>query len=599
MCMRPMVTGLTERMGRAARRLRAFRADQEGSMIIFSLFLLIVMLIVGGMAVDLMRFETNRSRLQSTLDRAVLAAADLDQPLDAEGVVEDYFAKAGLAENLTYVDAEETINSSQVTARAGMDINMLFLKLVGIDSMVVPASGTAIESVSDIEIILVLDVSGSMASNNRIENLRTAASEFVGAILENDAENRISIGIVPFNGQINLGAALRGQYATTDQHGVANVNCIDLPPAAFTTPDLSTTLSMPMTAHADTFSSTTTSNAFYAVSANTPQFLLPSVNSWCPPYAVNTVRVPTRSETTLVGHIQGLTAMGATSINAGLRWGIELLDPGSNAMFGNLIRAGQIPTFFSDRPFAYDREDTLKVIVLMSDGENFPEERVNAGYRTGISPIWRGTTDSNYSIFHESRVNRTSAATLRDSRPFWVPHLSQWQARPWGGTSPSTSMPYAEGTNRRLDVNNDGSCTNADDGRGTLTSSQACWTRSTQQTWQGVWQAVRMRWVAWQLYARALGSSNTRTTVYNDQMETFRTLTPAATMDTQLQTMCTMAQDNDVVVFTIAFEAPANGQTQLADCASSPNHYFNAQGLEISDAFRAIAAQINRLRLIE
>lgn len=570
-------------------------------MIVFSMFLLLIMLAVGGMAVDLMRFESTRARLQSTLDRAVLAAADLDQPLDPVAVVYDYADKADLRENLTYVSAEASINSSMVTAEAGMDVNMLFLKLLGIDNMIAPAASTAIESVSDIEIMLVLDVSGSMASNNRIVNLRSAANEFVGSMLENDTENRISIGIVPFNGQINLGATLRSQYTTTDQHGAANVNCIDLPPAAFITPDLATTLSMPMTAHADTFSSpSSTANSWISYTLNAPQFLLPSVNSWCPPYAVNTVRLPARNETTLTGHISGLTAMGATSINAGLRWGIELLDPGSNPMFGRLITAGQIPAFFSDRPFAYDREDTLKVIVLMSDGENFPEERVNAGYRTGPSVIWRGTTDSNYSIFHESRVNRTSATNLANSRPFWVPHLSEWHARPWGGTAPASSMPYAEGTNRRFDTNNDGSCTNADDGRGALSASQACWTRSTQQTWQQVWSTVRMRWVAWQMYARALGTSNTsRSNIYNAQMETFRTLTPAATMDTQLQTMCNMAQTNDIVIFTIAFEAPANGQIQLADCASSPNHYFNAQGLEISDAFRAIAAQINRLRLIE
>ena len=66
-------------VGRMMRRLRRFRRDEDGSMIIFTLFLILMMLMVGGMAVDLMRFETNRSRLQATLDRAVLAAADLDQ----------------------------------------------------------------------------------------------------------------------------------------------------------------------------------------------------------------------------------------------------------------------------------------------------------------------------------------------------------------------------------------------------------------------------------------------------------------------------------------------------------------------------------------
>jgi hypothetical protein len=37
----------------------------------------------------------------------------------------------------------------------------------------------------------------------------------------------------------------------------------------------------------------------------------------------------------------------------------------------------------------------------------------------------------------------------------------------------------------------------------------------------------------------------------------------------------------------------------MANCASSPAHYFNVQDLEIADAFNAIARQINQLRLTQ
>ncbi len=588
---------MSVRMGRLRAGLAGFRRAEDGSMIIFSLFLILVMLMIGGMAVDLMRFESTRSRLQSTLDRSILAAADLDQQLNAEGVVRDYFNKSGLLDDLNSVEVIETINSRSVRALASIDMDTYFMDLLGFDSLTAPAAGTAIESVSDIEIMLVLDVSGSMKTNSRLDNLQEAAVEFVESMFADDADGRISIGIVPFNGQINLGQTLRSQYAAFDNHGAANVNCVDLPPAAFATSDLSTSLPMPMTAIADTYSSTSTGNAYYQISGNGPL----ETNVWCPPSTGNIVQPPTRVENTLVNRINAFTAIGATSINAGMRWGIELIDPGSRPMFGSLISAGLVPVSFSNRPFAYNRDDTLKVIVLMSDGENFPEERVNNGYRTGTSPIWRGNTDGYLSIYHDWRINRSTATTLANSRPFWVPHLAQWHSRPWGGSSPANSMPYAEGTNRRFDTNNDGNCTNADDGRGSLQSSQACWTRSTQQNWQQVWAYVRMKWVAWQMYARPIGGSNSdlRSSTYNDQMEEFRTFTAASTMDTQLQAMCNMAQGRGVTVFTIAFEAPPNGEDQLYDCASSPSHYFDANGLEISSAFRAIAAQINRLRLIE
>ena len=70
-------------------------------------------------------------------------------------------------------------------------------------------------------------------------------------------------------------------------------------------------------------------------------------------------------------------------------------------------------------------------------------------------------------------------------------------------------------------------------------------------------------------------------------------------MDSTLQQSCTLAKSNGVVVYGIAFEAPTNGQTQILACASSPAHYFNAQGLSITTAFRAIASNISQLRLTQ
>ncbi|MCC7321506.1 MAG: VWA domain-containing protein [Rubellimicrobium sp.] len=565
-------------LGRGVRALGAFRRAEDGSMVIFALFLFLIMLMIGGMAVDLMRFEATRARLQATLDRSVLAAADLDQRQNPETVVRDYFARAGLLDHLSRVDVQQTINSRSVRAIAEMEMNTFFMRMLGQPTLLAPASGRAIESVSDIEIILVLDVSGSMGNNSRLTNLKNAANEFVTSILRDDVEGRISIGIVPFNGQVNLGQVLRQQYNAIDQHGVANVNCIDLPPAAFATADLPTTLPMPMTAHADTYSSTTTgSNTYVAISSSRPQTTLPSVNSWCPPYASNTVLMPTRNETTLRNRINGLQAMGATSINAGMRWGIEFLAPGSQPMFAALAAAGQMPAAFANRPFAYDRDDTLKVIVLMSDGENFAEERVNAGFRAGNAPIWRAN-DGNLSIFHDSMVTSTTATTICNSRPYYVPHLGVWHSRPWNGTSPSGTACY----DPRVPA-------------GTATVAG-----TTRQTWPQVWAYVRLQWVAYQLYARGFSGTNAgRMAYYNDAMDRMRTQTDTTDMDAQLQAMCRMARANSTTVFTIAFEAPANGQTELAQCASSPSHYFNAQGLQISTAFRAIAAQINRLRLVE
>ena len=62
---------------------------------IFTCFMIVIMVMVCGIGVDIMRHEMERNLIQSVADRAVLAAADLDQELDPEAVVRDYFLKAG------------------------------------------------------------------------------------------------------------------------------------------------------------------------------------------------------------------------------------------------------------------------------------------------------------------------------------------------------------------------------------------------------------------------------------------------------------------------------------------------------------------------
>jgi Flp pilus assembly protein TadG len=538
--------------GMVARFLRRFIRREDGSAVVFTLFLVSVLLIVTGYAVDAMRFENKRARLQATLDRAVLAAADLDQTLPCEDVVRDYFDTADLMDEITSITCTQSINGRTVEATAAIEMETLFM--VGTDELVAPASGAATESISDVEIVLVLDVSGSMRSNNRLVNLRAAAQEFVQEVLESDAEDRISIAIVPFNAQVNLGPTLFNAYANVfDEHGIANLHCVDLPASAWNAPPIGPAFVMPQAAHFDANSTTTRDTSYHAPQA--PIFSTPtSINDavpTCKAWPENFVRLPSQNISTMQSQIGGLRGDGNTSIYLGMRWALALTDPAARPIFTSAIAAGQMPSTLSGRPYAYDRPDTMKVIVLMTDGEHVPSAVMNDGYRSGLSPIYRGA-DGRYAIHHPT--------STRSVNKFYTPHNNAWNANPlWSGS----------GTVTRL-------------------------------AWPQVWQNLRMTWVAWQLYARPWGTSTTtRNNFYNNQMNAFRRFTDVATMDSQLQDSCLQARDNGIIVFGIAFEAPTNGQLQISQCASSPAHYYNAAGLEISAAFNSIANQINALRLVQ
>lgn len=519
--------------------VKRFARDEDGHIIPFTVVMLTLMLMLAGIGVDIIHFETVRTKQQQTLDRATLAAASLTQELEAESVVRDYFAKADMTEHLKLVQYQRSFNASTVRAEAEIELTPIFLNLYDLtDStkLIARGSSQAEQRINNIEIMLVLDVSGSM-EGTKLSNMKSAASEFVDTVLDQDVENRVSIGIVPYNGQVNLPEYLQQMFTRVDDHEVDNVNCFDLPGSTYNSLTLSRTSGMPVTANADTFS--TTAGGYIAPNDSTYATVRPG-NRWCPPSTRNVIRAPTNNRTALKSHIQNLEAIGATSINAGMKWGMALLDPSARSLYTGMVAAGQTPSYFGSRPFDYNDREAMKIVVLMTDGEHFAEERVNEGFRAGDAPIWRAS-DGRYSVYH----NRSG------SYDYYYPHNNSWNTAPYGGN-------YA-----------------------------------VRQRWPQVWERVRLTWVAYQLYARPLGRN------YTTQVNDMRTQTPIGNMDSQLQQVCNLAKGREVLVYGIAFEAPPNGRDQIEQCASSPAHYFNAQGLEISTAFRAIATNITQLKLTQ
>ena len=202
--------------------LRRFAREEDGVIVAFSVYFMLIILFVGAVGVDVMRFESQRSKLQHTLDQAVLAAADLDQLSPPAQVVADYFEKAGLtnAELLTTV-VDEGLNYREVTATAREVMPTQLSHMLGLAEMTAPAASAAEERVDSVEISMVLDVSGSM-DGSRITRLRPAAISFVDTVLAlSDAED-VSISIVPYATQVAAGQTLLNQFNRTASHNYSH-----------------------------------------------------------------------------------------------------------------------------------------------------------------------------------------------------------------------------------------------------------------------------------------------------------------------------------------------------------------------------------------
>lgn len=515
-------------------RMSAFRREERGSILIMSLFFLVLMLMVAGMAVDLMRAEMQRAQVQSTLDRAVLAGAALDQKLESKTVVESYFKAAKLDQYLSDVTVDASQNSKRVMATAHSELGTFFMRLVGVDKLAVPAIGGAEESLTNIEISLVVDVSGSMTGtsstgNSKMFELRKAAKNFVyhmqcnpddptGASACTVEPDSVSISLVPYAEQVLVGETLLQQFNVTNEHTLSS--CADFSEADFTKAaiPLDTVLK-----RAGSIDNRTNHKGVKSRKVNSSRLT-------CRTDSYRKIMPISNSYSDLQAQIETLKGSGYTSIDMGMKWGTALLDPSFQPAAKNLTFAAppMITSAFENRPFSYTQKGNMKVVVLMTDGENTTQYVLKDAYRSGAAPIWVNPSNGNLSGYDvtKNKYYRVESGT--------------WENTPDG----------------------DGS--------------------AVQMTYPEFWATYNVDFFE-ETFA-FLGQPTVKYG-YSDK-------------NTRLDKICTAAKDQGIKVYTIGFETTSASNAIMRKCASDDSLHFDVDGLNLGLAFESIARDINQLRLI-
>ena len=205
-------------------------------------FTFVLLTLFAGGAVDFARYNAVRADLIESLDASGLAIAQLDalngpeiRNLSDEArkeYLKDY-GRAFFHENFKHeavidgLDVDFDITNTKVTPIAQGTLRTL---LLGVASDLMNSPGDALASLSmstdteitraatgNTEVALVLDTTGSMNSEGRIDDLKAAANEFVDVLVRNDQREFYSkVAIVPYGMAVNLGAkaaSARGSVA--------------------------------------------------------------------------------------------------------------------------------------------------------------------------------------------------------------------------------------------------------------------------------------------------------------------------------------------------------------------------------------------------
>jgi Flp pilus assembly protein TadG len=653
------------------KKFSQFKSDESGGAAIFVVFIFFMMIIFGGIAVDVMRFEMRRVTLQGTLDRAALAAANLTQPddLSPQDVAQNWFDTAGLGNEFTVDYSAPTLTGTASSVARTVSVSAKvrsynhFMGLLNINWLEGPVVTRASQGIAEIEVILVLDVTGSMGekadpddpkSISKIEALKLAAKSFVTTVKGADVKNGVSIGLVPYAPQVNIPKDLREQFTALSDvsswnfianQGVPDINCIEIPASTFDTMALPTSTPMSMAAVADIYinnderakwpETVVANTTNYAKAADYPPSTRISAR-FCtgkPDDSAtadvdeskdNMLVLPTKNAEPILDAIDRLSAQGTTSIAFGMRWGTALIDQEARSIYtaiGDETVQG--------RPADNTNKEVRKIIVLMTDGDHVASNHVKDGYKSGPSPIYRGS-DGLYAVRFAAGAGDLNDGTrphatncslwpLASDREYFIPHLKRnavvkrRRTTDPEGYSTGTGASYPPVTNAcdplawkttpewpLLDAAGNPVLDAA--GKPVLVLAQ-------QLDWSEVWRYLRLEYVARQLYARSNVNGTSFGTVRDAVRETYFTDTA---MDELLQKNCAAARKladpadpaSGVEIFGIAFAAPDNGTEQIKSCASPDDEdtvYFHAPktNADLIATFAQIAEQLGDLRLTQ
>ena len=185
-----------------------FANNRQGVIGIVFALALVPILSAAGASVDLSRAYLVKQRLSAALDAAGLAvgrSSETDKS-KLEKIMKDYF-NANYSAEKTGVAATPilTIKDGEVTISIEAKIDTAILQFAGIDEITVAESTTIVKESTGLEVVLVLDNTGSMRGS-RLRDLKSAANKFVDIVFGKETEPELlKVGIVPFSTNVNIG----------------------------------------------------------------------------------------------------------------------------------------------------------------------------------------------------------------------------------------------------------------------------------------------------------------------------------------------------------------------------------------------------------
>jgi len=192
-------------------RLRRFARARRANVAITFAIAVIPMLAFVGVAVDFSRANALKVDLQAALDSAALMVSKNAASLTTDQIqatAKTYFLalfQNPTAKNIQFTADYSTSSGSQVLASGSADIDTDFMTIFGYKKITVTGQSVSKWGSTRLRVALVLDTTGSMDDDGKIEALRTATKNLLTQ-LQNAVTTAgdVYVSIIPFSKNVNL-----------------------------------------------------------------------------------------------------------------------------------------------------------------------------------------------------------------------------------------------------------------------------------------------------------------------------------------------------------------------------------------------------------
>lgn len=196
--------------------IRKNRRSRQGATIVLMVLLMTVILGMVAFAIEIGRMSLLRSEVQNAVDSGALAASlvlqvDSQDLVGAADAAEEFIQRNRVGSTVTIPEGAIQVDIGQWDSETGTftatntlpnavgvfaqqnNEPFFFGRIFGHTTFGAPGSAIASSSANPLDIMMVLDLSGSMGSDGRIEALRNASPSFVTVIDDIGGEDHVGV----------------------------------------------------------------------------------------------------------------------------------------------------------------------------------------------------------------------------------------------------------------------------------------------------------------------------------------------------------------------------------------------------------------------